>query len=365
MADSLDKHLLRQAKPPLIFRLAHAIFLYPLELSLSLVASVLRPIAPQLIPLAVFFLLVPLLLIPAIVSGVYVWYSRAVSWQSPLFFQYGDGLLPYAETQLNSFNPAQPYDISLHIVVPATKSNFDLGNFMTILTLTDLSSRPLATVRKPAILLPPSSFLWSNPSTMTLQIPLLSRYVSGVSRLTARVELGRQDGWKSIGSGEGKELSVLTAFIQGSVRPQGIRGVVSRFPLLSGAIASAVFLVVSFLVLAICLIPSLRWQYSSSVPTVAKIGPSARLRVLPEAVGERRVRKRSLKRSGSVGPVKREVWFSLPRIIPDLHYLFFIKPRNMKEVSPRCPLQKRPPFRYDAAVLGCRSPFLTMSEASH
>jgi len=63
---------------------------------------------------------------------------------------------------------------------------------------------------------------------MTLQIPLLSRYVSGVSPISARVELGRRDGWKTVGSGEGKELSVLTAFIKGTVRPQGIRLVPSR-----------------------------------------------------------------------------------------------------------------------------------------
>jgi hypothetical protein len=89
MADPLDKYLARQTKPPFTSRLANAIFLYPIELLFSIVTFLLRPIAPQLIPLAVFSLLVPLLVIPAIVSGVYVWYSRAVSFQSPLFFQYG------------------------------------------------------------------------------------------------------------------------------------------------------------------------------------------------------------------------------------------------------------------------------------
>jgi hypothetical protein len=89
MADPLDKYLVRQTKPSFTARLAHAIFIYPVELFLSLLSFVFRPIAPQLIPLAVFSLLVPLLVIPAIVSGVYVWYSRAVSWQYPLFFQYG------------------------------------------------------------------------------------------------------------------------------------------------------------------------------------------------------------------------------------------------------------------------------------
>ena len=89
MADDLDKHVVKQSVPSFVSRIAHAVFLYPIELSLSLATSALRPIAPQLIPIAVFLLLVPLLVIPAIVSGLYVWYSRAISWESPLFFQYG------------------------------------------------------------------------------------------------------------------------------------------------------------------------------------------------------------------------------------------------------------------------------------
>ena len=167
MVDGPDKPLLRQRQQSFLFRIAHALFIFPIEFLLSVVASVLRPIAPQLIPFAVFFLLVPLLVVPAVISGLYVWYSRAISWETPLFFQYGyvlscsgsgvsthsrprsDGLPPYAETQLASFNPTQPYDISLHLVVPTTPSNYDLGNFMTTLTLTGPSSRVLTTVRKP------------------------------------------------------------------------------------------------------------------------------------------------------------------------------------------------------------------------
>ena len=60
-----------------------------------------------------------------------------------------DGLVPYAETQLASFNPAQPYDIFVHLIVPAAQSNYDIGNFMTTLILSDPSSRILTTVRKP------------------------------------------------------------------------------------------------------------------------------------------------------------------------------------------------------------------------
>ncbi|KAI9445317.1 putative adipose-regulatory protein-domain-containing protein [Lactarius indigo] len=306
MVDGPDKPLSRQRRQPFLSRITYALFIYPLELFLSVVASVLRPVAPQLIPFAVFFLLVPLLAVPAFISGLYVWYSRAISWETPLFFQYGDGLPPYAETQLTSFNPTQPYDISLHLVVPTTPSNYDIGNFMTTLTLTGPSNRVLTTIRKPAIILPPSSFRWSNPTTTTLKIPLLTRYVSGVSRVSVRVELGRQDGWRSIGSGAGKELSVLTALIEGRLRPRGIRGVVARFPLLSGAVASTVFLVASFSSLAVCLVPALRWQYGNTGATIPPFGPGTRPRTLQVAPGEKRVRKRSLKRSGSVSHVKLE-----------------------------------------------------------
>ena len=72
-------------------------------------------------------------------------------------------------------------------------------------------------------------------------------------------------------------------------------------------VASGVFLAVSFTVLAISLIPSLWWRYDDSDPLIAKAEPSARSRGPSDALGEKRARKRSLKRSGSVGPVKREV----------------------------------------------------------
>ena len=85
------------------------------------------------------------------------------------------------------------------------------------------------------------------------------------------------------------------------------RGIISTFPVLSGALASALFLAVSFTVLAICLIPALRWQYGSGAAAIARAGPSVRLRALQEGAGERRTRRRSFKRSGSVGSLKREV----------------------------------------------------------
>jgi hypothetical protein len=130
MADSLDKNLLRQPKQSFVSRIAYAVILYPIELSLSLVSSVLRPIAPQLIPLAVFFLLVPSLVIPAIVSGLYVWYSRAISWQSPLFFQYGCVLVYYQEP----LSTHVPRATACHHTLRLNSSHLILPNLMTYLS---------------------------------------------------------------------------------------------------------------------------------------------------------------------------------------------------------------------------------------
>ena len=98
MVDGHDKPLSRQRRQSFLSRIAYALFIYPIDLFLSVVASVLRPIAPQLIPFAVFFLLVPLLVVPSVISGLYVWYSRAISWETPLFFQYGC-VLPCSQCQ--------------------------------------------------------------------------------------------------------------------------------------------------------------------------------------------------------------------------------------------------------------------------
>jgi hypothetical protein len=56
---------------------------------------------------------------------------------------------PYAEVNLPKLVTGQPYDISLHLVIPACESNFALGNFMTTLTLSTLANETLTTVRRP------------------------------------------------------------------------------------------------------------------------------------------------------------------------------------------------------------------------
>ena len=58
-------------------------------------------------------------------------------------------------------------------------------------------------------------------------IPLLSNFEVGISNVVAHVEVGRKDQWKTLGTGEGRELSVLTAFLRGVVVHKGLRYVYS------------------------------------------------------------------------------------------------------------------------------------------
>jgi hypothetical protein len=45
-------------------------------------------------------------------------------------------------------SPVDPYDIVLHLTLPATQANYDLGNFMTTLSLNATKTKALANVRK-------------------------------------------------------------------------------------------------------------------------------------------------------------------------------------------------------------------------
>lgn len=57
---------------------------------------------------------------------------------------------PYADIELPSFTTAQPYDIYLRLVVPATTANYELGNFMSTSILSSIENETLASVRHPA-----------------------------------------------------------------------------------------------------------------------------------------------------------------------------------------------------------------------
>lgn len=75
-----------------ISSLSSFVMFAPLRL-LNLVAvngiSVLRPYAPQLIPIVVCLALVPFAVCLSLAAGWMVWKSLVVGWEAPLFFQYG------------------------------------------------------------------------------------------------------------------------------------------------------------------------------------------------------------------------------------------------------------------------------------
>ncbi|KAI0639815.1 hypothetical protein C8Q77DRAFT_1083014 [Trametes polyzona] len=259
--------------------------LHPIRLFIDLILAALRliqPLAPQLVPLAVFSVSLPLIVFLSVASGYWVWKSVAVGWETEIFLQYGDGPIPYAELALPNVVAQQPYDISLHLIVPANEANFGLGNFMASLTLFTPSNRTLAYARKPAIVLPPSASPWSliynRPGTVDLNIPMLKDFVLGTTRALARVELGRKDLWRTLGEGHGRELSVLSGYIRGVVLHHGVRGLISRFPLASAMAASAVFFLIMFVGMVACLMPAVEWHFPSDVNEPPKVDERARRR---------------------------------------------------------------------------------------
>ncbi|KAA1467910.1 hypothetical protein DENSPDRAFT_833073 [Dentipellis sp. KUC8613] len=275
-----------------------------------------RPATPPVVSFSILLIVTPILFLISLVSGIYVWRNIAIGWEAPIYLQYGDGLPPYAEVALPPISAVHPYDISLGLVVPTTEANFALGNFMVTLTLATPSNRTLTALRRPAIVLPekPSvvRFLSGRPSTTSLKIPLLSAYVSGTSSVVARVELGRRDGWKSLGHGEGRELSVLSASVVGTLIHRGIRGIISRYPVFSGLISAGAFLVISFifLVVQIFLIPSLQWKASRmglEVPTSPGfLEDSEDKKPIKEVSEERQARRRRLSKGSRTRKVKIE-----------------------------------------------------------
>lgn len=65
------------------------LILNPLYQILSLVGRGARPVAPVIIPVAICTIAIPILILFSLLSGVYVWKSVAVGWETPLYLQYG------------------------------------------------------------------------------------------------------------------------------------------------------------------------------------------------------------------------------------------------------------------------------------
>ncbi|KIK70837.1 hypothetical protein GYMLUDRAFT_296633 [Collybiopsis luxurians FD-317 M1] len=229
------------------------------------ISNLLRPYSPNLASLFVFLLLIPFIAFLSLSAGFIVWRNIAVGWHIPLYLQYGDGVPPYAHALLSDLSSRQPYNVVLQLVVPSTQSNFALGNFMSSLTISTVSNKTLASVRRPAITIPPKfSFFKTNPHLVTIDIPMLDSFVPGTRQLAVDIVIGRQDIWKSIGSGEGRELSVFSASLKGILAHKGIRGLVTRFPTFFSVLCSAIFFAILFLILAAFLLPSILQSTSTA-----------------------------------------------------------------------------------------------------
>jgi hypothetical protein len=66
------------------------------------------------------------------------------------------------------------------------------------------------------------------PGTSKLKVSLIDSFVAGSNSVLAKIDLGRRDGWKGIGRGEGRELSVYSATLRGALRHRGIRFVLAE-----------------------------------------------------------------------------------------------------------------------------------------
>ncbi|KAG8836298.1 hypothetical protein FRC17_007448 [Serendipita sp. 399] len=231
--------------------------LSPIERVLRSVTDVALHYLPQL---AIIAISIPLIVIVSLVAGLIVRNSVPQPWERRVFFQYGESAIPTAHFQFPPLVADQAYDISVHLTVPHTDSSVALGNFMTYLTLTTASNKPVASARKPAAILPKAPkglirrFLpFSSSKYVDVTIIILANWTPGTSsQLQATLEVGRRDGWKSIGKGEGREVTILEAFVKGSVQLHGTRKLVSKYPNTAGVVSSLGFFVTAALGLVLC-----------------------------------------------------------------------------------------------------------------
>jgi hypothetical protein len=94
---------------------------------------------------------------------------------------------------------------------------------------------------------------------MTLSIQLLTYWKPYTSSpLDGKLEVGRRDGWKSLGKGEGRELTVIEAYVRGTVQLEGTRRVVGAYPNLAGALSSAIFFITATLGVGLCF-----WRFAA------------------------------------------------------------------------------------------------------
>ena len=142
-------------------------------------------------------------------------------------------------TELPPLFAPQSYSISLELVVPLTNPNLELGNFMAGVEFVSVASnKTLFSARRPVSIpvlvegslisghfqcLLPRPRIPFIRSSKRLTVLLSDNVELSASPTYALVEVGRQDAWRGVGNGEGRELTVLSALLRGQVMPKGIR----------------------------------------------------------------------------------------------------------------------------------------------
>jgi len=200
--------------------------------------------------------LIPFLALSSFSAGLLIRSWVPTGWSEVVHLHYGEGGPPYAEFQLPELSQILPYDISLELILPLFAKNIELGNFMTSLTILTHSNKTLASATRPSLVFPPPLISTSAPytfllstarlaSTHSITVPLLKEFTPSSSSLSARLQVGRLDGWKSVGNGEGRELVVAESYLKGVPRMKGIRGFFANHDLILLVLSTISFFIVS------------------------------------------------------------------------------------------------------------------------
>ncbi|KZT55951.1 hypothetical protein CALCODRAFT_336829 [Calocera cornea HHB12733] len=208
---------------------------------------------PKLFHLVVLASIVPILFFTSFGASLafYRAYVPQVYWKHKLYLQYGISDNPFALSEVPSsmILPRQGYDVSISLFLPSTDSNAQLGNFMCNLTFTGRGGATISSSR-PAIVQPPSRLLpvWPFGGSQHVSIPLLESVVLSTltKPITARVEIGRQDAWRTLGAH--REVQTIGSEIEVAAVLRGLRWWMFKYPL------SSVFLSTCLFFLTTCLI---------------------------------------------------------------------------------------------------------------
>ncbi|KAG8909108.1 hypothetical protein FRC01_007128, partial [Tulasnella sp. 417] len=84
--------------------------------------------------------------------------------------------------------------------------------------------------------------------TTTITIPIFDSLVPSYDTVRAKIEVGRQDGWTTVGKGEGTEFAVAQAFIKGNVKLQGLTAIRAISPKATAIVTSVVVFCTSTLI---------------------------------------------------------------------------------------------------------------------